>query len=222
MSLRMAQAILRFLFRLFWRIEFHGQDNIPSFGPVLVVSNHPSYLDPISVHLGVRRRPVQWMTWNAVFRVPILGRLVRQFGAFPVNVDGSPKGAFESSLAMLKRGEVVGIFPEGGRSYQPIMGDTRTGAVRLAVRSGAPIVPVSVAGAYRVWPRVWFLPRPGRIAVTYHPPIHFYVDQVAHDFYEKAMDQVKRTINDGLRETYVDWHLRRIYDPMPEELGLLV
>jgi len=218
----MARAILVFLFRLFCRIEFHGQENIPSFGPVLVVSNHPSYLDPMTVHVGVPKRPVRWMTWNAVFRVPILGWLVRQFGAFPVDVEGSPKGAFESSLAMLKRGEVVGIFPEGGRSYQSVMGDTRTGAIRLAVRSGAPIVPVSVAGAYRVWPKVWFLPWPGRIAVTYHPPIHFYVDHTDRGFYEKAMRQVKQTINEGIRETCVDWHLRRVYDPMPEEIGLTV
>ncbi|NOZ21626.1 MAG: 1-acyl-sn-glycerol-3-phosphate acyltransferase [Planctomycetes bacterium] len=222
MTLAVVRSILRFLFRLFFRIEFYGQDNVPTFGPVLLVPNHPSYLDPLSVHLGVRTRPVRWMTWNAVFRVPVLGWLIRQFGAFPVDMEGSPKGAFKSSLELLKRGEVVGIFPEGGRSFQPIMGDTRTGAIRLAVRSGAPIVPVSVAGAYRAWPRLWFFPRPGRIAVTYHPPIYLYVDQTDHDFYEKAMDQVKRTINDGLREAYVDWHLRRVYDPTLEELGLTV
>jgi len=220
MGLEVARAILKFVFRLFYRIEFHGQDNVPTFGPVILISNHPSYFDPVSIHIGVPKRRVRWMTWDAVFRVPFLGWLIERFGAFPIDVDGSAKGAFEASLALLRRGEVVGVFPEGGRSYQALMGGAKTGGIRLAVRCGAPVVPVSVAGAYRGWPRTNLLPRPGRIRVTYHPPNHFYAEERSREFYENAMRQVKQIVNKGLYETYADWHLRRIYDPTLEEFGL--
>lgn len=220
MGLEVVRAILTFVFRLFCRIEYHGQENIPHFGPAILVSNHPSYLDPVTIYVGVPRRRLWWMTWDAVFRVPLLGWIIRRFGAFPIDTERSPKEAFETSLSLLRRGQLVGVFPEGGRSYQPMMGEARTGAVRLAVRCGAPVVPVSVAGAYRVWPRTRRLPRVGKISVTYHPPIHFYADRDDRQFYEHDMEHVRQIINEGLRETYLEWHLRRIYDPTLEEFGV--
>jgi 1-acyl-sn-glycerol-3-phosphate acyltransferase len=145
---------------------------VPERGPAVVAANHPSYLDPVLLSLQ-RRRSIRFMAWDALFRVPLLGTLMRAFGAFPVDIRrGRGREAYERAKALVQSGEVVGVFPEGHRSSTAWMEPTlREGAARLAWETGALLVPATIAGAYRAWPHFAALPRPARIRVRFHEPI---------------------------------------------------
>jgi 1-acyl-sn-glycerol-3-phosphate acyltransferase len=169
---RILIAFLEALFRVLFTYDCRGQENVPARGPAVVASNHPSYLDPVLLSLQVAR-PIHFMAWDKLFRVPLLGRLIHLFGAIPVDVrPGKGREAYEKAKALVQEGEVVGLFPEGKRSRTGWMEPRlRGGAARLAWETGAPLVPATIAGAYRAWPHFAALPRPARIRVRYHEPI---------------------------------------------------
>jgi 1-acyl-sn-glycerol-3-phosphate acyltransferase len=166
------RALLEALFRVLFTYDCLDEDKIPARGPAVIAANHPSYLDPILLSLQVQR-PIRFMAWNALFRVPLLGALVRLFGAFPVDVrPGQGSAAYEKARALVEAGELVGIFPEGRRSRSGWMEDhLREGAARLAWETGAPLVPATITGAFRAWPYFRAVPEPARIRVRYHDPI---------------------------------------------------
>ena len=164
--------VLDALFRVWFSFECEGEENIPAEGPAVVAANHPSYLDPILLSVRVKR-PIRFMAWDALFKVPVLGALMRAFGAFPVDVrPGHGREAFARAKALIEQGEVVGLFLEGKRSRTGWMEPAlREGAARLAWETHAPLVPATIAGAYRAWPYHQTLPRPARIKVRFHEPI---------------------------------------------------
>jgi 1-acyl-sn-glycerol-3-phosphate acyltransferase len=172
-NLRAAELrILDTLLRVLFVYDCHGQQNVPLTGPAVIASNHPSYLD--SVLLSVRlRRPIRFMAWEHLFKVPVLGWIIRRFGAFPVNSEpGKGREAYEQAKALVKAGKVVGLFPEGHRSNSPEMEPTvRQGAARLSLETGAPLIPATITGAFRAWPQFRSLPRPAHIRVRFHQPI---------------------------------------------------
>jgi 1-acyl-sn-glycerol-3-phosphate acyltransferase len=161
-------AVLKVLFDY----ECRGQQNIPYTGPAVIASNHPSYLDGVLLSAKAKR-PIRFMAWEKLFKVPIVGFLLRSFGAFPVNpVRGKGREAFEKAKALVAAGKVVGIFPEGRRSHSAEMDPpVRGGAARLSLETGAPLIPAPITGAYRAWPHLRSLPRPAHIRVRFHEPI---------------------------------------------------
>ena len=131
------QALVEALFRVVFSYDCRGEENVPATGPAVVASNHPSYLDPILLSLEVER-PIHFMAWDALFRVPLLGALMRLMGAFPVDVrKGKGREAYERAKALIQDGEIIGIFPEGKRSRTGWMEPAlREGAARLAWETG--------------------------------------------------------------------------------------
>lgn len=127
---------------------------LPS-GPIIVISNHTSYADGVMLALACRRmgRSLRLLATSGVFRAPVLGTVARTLGFIKVK-----RGAADASTSLdeaalaLAEGEAVGIFPEGRLTRDPMMWPERakTGAVRLALRTGAPIVPVAMVGVHRV------------------------------------------------------------------------
>ncbi len=166
------RALVEALFKVLFAYDCLDEHLLPKEGPAIVAANHPSYLDPLLLSLQVER-PIRFMAWDALFRVPILGSLMRAFGAFPVDIRrGKGRLAYERAKALVEAGEVVGLFPEGKRSRTGWMESSlREGAARLALETGAPLVPATIAGAYRAWPYSQSLPRPARIRVRFHEPI---------------------------------------------------
>ncbi len=169
---RVFTTLIEALFRVLFTYDCLGEENLPARGPAVVAANHPSYLDPVLLSLQVRR-PIRFMAWDALFRVPLLGALIRTFGAFPVDTRrGKGREAYERAKALVLSGQVVGLFPEGHRSRTGWMEPhLREGAARLSWETGALLVPATIAGAYRAWPHFQALPRPARIRVRYHEAI---------------------------------------------------
>ncbi len=169
---RILFPLLDALFRVLFSWDRSGLENIPGDGPAVVAANHPSYLDPALLSVA-SPRPLRFMAWDALFRVPVLGAVIRAFGAFPVDVrPGQGKAAFAEAKRLLEAGEVVGLFPEGKRSRGGWMEERlREGAAFLALETGAPLVPATIVGAFRVWPYHQRLPKPGRIRIRFHEAI---------------------------------------------------
>ncbi|HVF22138.1 MAG TPA: lysophospholipid acyltransferase family protein [Pyrinomonadaceae bacterium] len=155
--------------RVFWRIEFRGLENIPQHGGVIIAANHQTYIDPFWLSLKIKR-PTRYLAWSAAFRWPLVGRCLTWFGAWPLAVEGSDPAAIRRSLQWLREGGAVVIFPEGGRSTASgELERFKAGAVRLALEAGVPILPVTIKGGNRIWPRGQRTPRFGRVTITYHP-----------------------------------------------------
>lgn len=147
-----------------------GVERIPLRGPLIIAANHQTYFDPFFIMLPVHWR-THYMTWHKVFAIPVLSSLIRWFGAFPVNIDRSDKQAFRRSLEILQAGDMLIVFPEGGRTPGGVVDPFKPGMARLALASGTPILPVTIQGGDRVWPPKQWLPRIGKIRVHYHPVI---------------------------------------------------
>lgn len=168
--LELCRPFVWLLARAVFRIRFHGVEHVPRAGPVVIVPNHVSYMDPVLVSIPVRR-PLHYMTLEPFFRVPGLGILIRWCRAFPVREDEVDRQAIRTTLRLLRAGEPVVIFPEGGRSLDGGLLPFRPGAFRLALQADCPVVPVTIAGGFEAWPAHRRLPRPARITITYHPPM---------------------------------------------------
>ena len=178
-SLELIRPVVHAASRVLWKIEFRGVENIPAQGGVIVASNHQTYLDPFWLSLLIKR-PTRYLAWSDAFRWPVVGKGLVWLGAWPLALEGSDPAAIRRSLQWLRDGGAVVIFPEGARSTETgALERFKAGAVRLALEAQVPILPVTIKGGNRVWPKGWRFPRFGKVVVTYHPP--YYVEQCANE-----------------------------------------
>lgn len=168
---RITRLLVYAIFRLLFRIEYEGVENIPNNGRVIIAPNHVSYLDPFWVSAPVCR-PLRYMTWDKMTRLPLLGTLIQAYGAFPVSLDKSDRAALRMSLEQLNSDGGLVIFPEGGRTLTGRIQTFKPGVIRLALDTDSPIVPATILGGYRAFSPHMLLPRPFKIRIVYHPPIH--------------------------------------------------
>ena len=161
-----------FISKILWRIKFHNLENIPQNldGGLIIVANHQTYFDPFWVCLKIHRK-FRFMAWDKAFDWFLIGRFIRYLGAFPVNLErGSTVKTLKQTLAALRDGATLVIFPEGSREFSDgKFLEFKTGAARLAIEANVPILPVTVRGANRVWARDIKFPRLGRVEIIYHP-----------------------------------------------------
>ena len=169
-QLEILRPIVGVCSRVLWKLEFHGIENVPPEGGLIVAANHQTYIDPFWLSVPIKR-PIRYLAWSAAFRWPVVGRCLTWFGAWPLALEGSDPGAIRRSIQWLRDGGAVMIFPEGGRSTETgSLERFKAGAVRLALEAQVPILPVTIRGGNQVWPRGWKFPRLGKVVVTYHPP----------------------------------------------------
>jgi putative phosphoserine phosphatase / 1-acylglycerol-3-phosphate O-acyltransferase len=141
------------------RFDISGLEHIPARGPVILVSNHRSYFDvaPLAIIAARLGRPVRFLGKQEIFDVPVLGWVARSLGGIPVERGGSSRAPMIEAEAALRAGEVViilpqGTIPRGEAFFDPVL-HGKTGAARLAASTGAPVVPIGLAGTEAVWPR---------------------------------------------------------------------
>ena len=137
---------------LSWRVRTFGTDNIPTAGPVVLASNHIGYLDFVFVGYAARERGrlVRFMAKKEVFDHPVAGPLMRGMKHIPVDRFARASDSVDLAIEYLRRGEAVGMFPEGtiSRSFIPRAG--KTGAARMAIESGATLIPCATWGTQRI------------------------------------------------------------------------
>ena len=163
-----AVAIMKALFRL----EARGTEHVPRRGPVLLVSNHSSVLDPPLVG-GMTPRRLTFLAKAELFRVPGFGALIRRLGAQPLRREGADPSALRVAQRVLQDGGALLVFPEGTRGDEGVLRPAKPGAALLAMQTGAQVVPVYVHGSGAALPRGRRLPRPVKVVVTFGAPLTF-------------------------------------------------
>lgn len=148
-----AKGVVATFFFPLYRIEVKGKEHFPKDGAVLLCSNHIDNLDPPTVGISAPRQ-VHFMAKEELFRVPVLGGIVRKVGSFPVKRGMSDREALRNGLNVLKDGGVLGLFPEGTRSKDGKLGKGLAGAGFFALRSNALVVPCAVIGTYKPFNKV--------------------------------------------------------------------
>jgi 1-acyl-sn-glycerol-3-phosphate acyltransferase len=167
---RLLRTLSRLWLAIFNRLAISGSGQIPSHGPAILCANHSSYFDSMVVALCTPR-PVRFLIFRDFYRHPLLGFFVRACGAIPVNQLGMDREALAAARQALEEGGLIAIFPEGRLSRAGLISRPQHGAAHLALLSGAPLVPISIHGAYHVYRRGWRLPRPGAITVRIGSPL---------------------------------------------------
>ena len=164
------RALLQPFFHAYFRFQRLGREHIPAEGPVIIAANHRSFLDPFVIGM-MTRRPVYYVAKRELFDNRLVGWFLSSLGAFPVNRGAADRDMFGTARAILARDGVVLIFPEGTRTRPGPLGRPHRGVGRLALETGAPVVPVAVAGTEDVR-RGWRI-RPRRVRIAAGRPLTF-------------------------------------------------
>jgi len=165
------RAVLQPFFRVYFRLRRVGREHIPTDGPLLLASNHRSFLDPFVLGTMLRR-PVYYVAKKELFeRNRLQAWFLNALGAFPVDRGSSDQEMLETARTILARGDAVLMFPEGTRIRRGPLAEPRRGIGRLALEAGVPVVPLAVIGTEDVR-RGWRI-RPRKITVRAGKPITF-------------------------------------------------
>src|SRR4051794_27784747 len=172
------RAFLEPFLRLYFRMTRVGREHVPKDGPVILAANHRSFLDPFIIGVCVRR-PIYFVAKRELFEKRWQGWILNALGAFPVRRGESDAESVDTALEILARGDVVVIFPEGTRIRTGSLGKAKRGVGRMALQSGAPVVPVAVHGTEKAR-RGWRI-RPVKVKVRMGRPLTFpRVEQPSH------------------------------------------
>jgi len=164
----LVRGIVSPLFRLYFRMHVSGAEHIPPEGPAIVAPNHKSFWD--SFFIGVcTRRHLRFMAKTELIEARY-GRLLVRLGAFPVRRGQADEDALETARVILGQGGLLALFPEGTRVRDPDnLGHPRRGAGRLALETGAPLVPCAITGTEKIFRGG--VPVPRRVQVAFSAPI---------------------------------------------------
>jgi 1-acyl-sn-glycerol-3-phosphate acyltransferase len=164
-----SQAFLRVSAHLLAGYQVSGLEHVPAEGAFLLAANHKSYLDPPLLGACLPRE-IRYFAKKQLFRVPLLGPMIRNYGAVPVNREGFDRKGVTTALEILADGEGLLVFPEGTRIRRPGLAEPKEGIALLALRSGVPVVPAVILSTWE--PRRNLLRRiPIRVRIG--PPMSF-------------------------------------------------
>jgi 1-acyl-sn-glycerol-3-phosphate acyltransferase len=165
-----ARALLGVGIQVYFSLERTGRKNIPKKGPVILAANHRSFLDPFVVGCCMRR-PVYFVAKRELFEKRWQGWVLNRLGAFPIRRGESDEESMATARAVLERGGALVIFPEGTRIRKGSLARPKRGVGRLALETGAPVVPVAILGSERA--RRGLFIRPVWVRVRCGKPLRF-------------------------------------------------
>jgi 1-acyl-sn-glycerol-3-phosphate acyltransferase len=167
---RVMRRIFTLLMWLLFRPKVVRRQYVPDSGPVILAPVHRSFAD-FGFTAFCTKRKLFFMTKDSMWERKWLGQLLLYVGAFPVHRESADREALQRAEEVLKRGEVLVLFPEGTRRAGPVIEDLMEGAAFLSARTGAPIVPIGIGGSDLAMPKGKTIPKPLTIQVVIGPAL---------------------------------------------------
>lgn len=159
------------LFTALYGLRMYGRENLPDTGGALVACNHQSFLDPFMCGCGVNREMI-YTPRDTLFKTKLIEKYLLSLNAFPIKRGQADMAAIKKIIQRLRDGGAIVLFPEGTRSRDGRISRIKSGFDLIARRSGVPVIPAAIDGAFEVWPRKRLLPSPmGTVRVIYGTPI---------------------------------------------------
>jgi 1-acyl-sn-glycerol-3-phosphate acyltransferase len=217
------RAFLTPFLMILFRPKVKGLRNVPATGPLIIASNHLSFSDSIFMPLVVPRK-VTFLAKSEYFTSPGPKGLLKKLtfialGQVPVDRSGGRRSeaALITGLQVLSEGKCLGIYPEGTRSPDGRLYKGRTGIARLAIESGAPIVPVAMFNTENIQPTGQVIPNIQRVGMTFGEPMYFDGDSTDLAYLREVTDQIMNRIQELSGQEYVDQYAVRAKKPGKSE-----
>lgn len=195
----LALAVIRYFH---WDVRTSGEGFVPVEGPGIIASNHVGHLDFVFLGIAARERGrlVRFMAMREVFDHRVAGPVVRWMRHIRVDRDGDAAASLAPALAALRAGEMIGLHPEGAMSWSFVPMAGKSGAARLAIESGAPLIPAAVWGSQRILPhgRRPRYPRGVAVVVRFGAPITVPPDADPADVTETLMARVRELVDEAM------------------------
>lgn len=178
---------------LLWRLKVDGAEHIPASGPFVLAPVHRSNVDTPLIACITNRR-LGFMGKASMWKINWIGKFFTALGSYPVHRGSADREAMRRTIEVLKSGQAVVIFPEGTRQTGPLVQPLFEGAAYVAIKTGAPIVPVGIGGSEAAMPKGAKMIKPGKVRIVVGEPIH--PPAVAEG--ERAPRRVTREMTDQL------------------------
>ncbi len=211
------RALVELPIRFYFRTARLGREHIPAHGPAIIAANHRSFIDPWVIGT-MARRPVYYVAKSELFANPVIARLITALGAFPVRRGEGDGEAIQTARQLLESGQLVLIFPEGTRTRPGPLGVPRRGVARLALETGAPVIPLAIIGTDAV--RRGLILRPRRIRARAGLPLRLpRVPEASPALAAAALEHIWRRVE--LQWEWLGGQPRRqqATDPRPARVG---
>lgn len=169
---RCGWLLSRAVYSTYFRWRVYNPERVPLQGPVILASNHASFIDPPLVGAGVHR-DLNYLARETLFRFPVIGWILHSVNAVPVDREGGGAAGLRAILDRLLQGGAIVLFPEGTRTRDGQLQKVRSGIGLTVIKSQAPVVPVRVFGTFDAFGKHHRYPRACRIAVKYGKPLDF-------------------------------------------------
>ena len=188
----------RTLYQTYFRARMYNTERVPSSGPVIIASNHASFLDPPLVG-SCLLRGINYLARNTLFRYPGFGWLLRKLEAVPVDREGGGASGLRAILERLLAGGGIVLFPEGTRTFDGKLQPARSGVGLVVIKSTAPVVPVRVFGTYEAYGRHVRFPRPCQLIVKFGTAMDFAAPRAEAENCSKArLKEIYQQVSDEI------------------------
>ena len=195
-----ALFILRLIFFPLFRVSVKGRKNVPSKGPVLLLSNHQSFFDPMFCQIPIMRN-MHFVARDSLFKVKVFGPLMSSLNTIPIKRGEADISAMKKIIDILKGGAVVCLYPEGSRTFDGKIAEIKAGFGLLSRRSNASVVPMVIDGAFECWPRQNKWPRLGKVYVEYGKSFSpEEIKELGDEEFSKLFNERLRGIQNAMRK----------------------